>query len=93
MDLLEKGGAVKTVQLRYFASIREALGTGSESLTTEATTIAALRDALLARGGAYAASLARGRAVRIAINQTMCDETATLEDGAEIAFFPPVTGG
>jgi molybdopterin synthase sulfur carrier subunit len=29
----------------------------------------------------------------MAINQVMCQESATLLDGAEVAFFPPVTGG
>ena len=54
---------------------------------------AALRDALLARGGAYAEVLARGRAVRVAVNQVMGREDTALQDGAEVAFFPPVTGG
>jgi molybdopterin synthase sulfur carrier subunit len=81
------------VQLRYFASIRESLGTGSESLDTQATTLAALRAELVARGGAYAEALAPGRAVRVALNQTMSDETAALGEGAEVGFFPPVTGG
>ncbi|MDG5976412.1 molybdopterin converting factor subunit 1 [Hydrogenophaga taeniospiralis CCUG 15921] len=81
------------VQLRYFASIREAIGTGSESLETAAATLAALRDELIARGGAYADVLAHGRAVRVALNQTMSDEAAALSDGAEVGFFPPVTGG
>jgi len=81
------------VQLRYFASIREALGTGSESLDTQAATLAALRAELVARGGAYAEALAPGRAVRVALNQTMSDEAAVLSDGAEVGFFPPVTGG
>ena len=81
------------VHLRYFASIREAIGAGSESLDTGATTLAALRDELIARGGAHAEALARGRAVRVSLNQTMSDESATLSDGAEVAFFPPVTGG
>ncbi len=81
------------VQLRYFASIREAIGTGSESLETAAVTLAALRDELIARGGAYADVLAHGRAVRVALNQTMSDEAAALSDGAEVGFFPPVTGG
>ena len=58
-----------------------------------ATTLGALRDELIARGGAHASSLARGRAVRMALNQTLSDESATLADGAEVAFFPPVTGG
>ena len=81
------------IQLRYFASIREAIGSGSETLDTAAATLAALRDELIARGGAHAEALARGRAVRVSLNQTMSDESAALSDGAEVAFFPPVTGG
>ncbi len=81
------------VQLRYFASIREALGTGSEALDTQAVTLAALRAELVARGGAYADALAPGRSVRVALNQTMSHETASLTEGAEVGFFPPVTGG
>jgi len=84
---------MKTVTVRYFASIREALGTGSESVATSATTLAALRDQLIARGGAHAEALARGKAVRVALDQVMSDESAALADGAEVAFFPPVTGG
>ena len=79
--------------LRYFASIRETLGQGSELVQTEATTLGALRDELIARGGAHAEALARGRPVRLALNQTMSDETAALSEGAEVGFFPPVTGG
>ncbi|MGM9426610.1 molybdopterin converting factor subunit 1 [Hydrogenophaga sp. MI9] len=81
------------IQLRYFASIREAIGSGSETLDTAAATLAALRDELIARGGAHAEALARGRAVRVSLNQTMTEESAALSDGAEVAFFPPVTGG
>lgn len=81
------------VQLRYFAAIREALGTGSEPVDTQATTLAALRAELVARGGAYADVLAPGRAVRVALNQAMSDESAALIEGAEVGFFPPVTGG
>jgi molybdopterin synthase sulfur carrier subunit len=81
------------IQLRYFASIRESVGTGSESLDTAAGTLTVLRDELIARGGGYAEALARGRAVRVSLNQTMTDEAAALSEGAEVAFFPPVTGG
>lgn len=81
------------VQLRYFASIRETIGTGSETVETKATSLASLRDELIARGGAHAEALARGRAVRVALNQTMSEEGAGLSDGAEVGFFPPVTGG
>ena len=81
------------VQIKYFASIREAIGFSAETLETEAPTLAALREALIARGGAYAASLAHGRALRMALNQVMSPESAHLSEGAEVAFFPPVTGG
>ena len=81
------------ITVKYFASIREALGTGSETVQTQAATLGALRDELLARGAAHAEALARHRAVRTALNQVMADETSALTDGAEVAFFPPVTGG
>ncbi len=81
------------VNVKYFASIRESVGTGSEPLVTSATTLGALRDELIARGGAHAQSLARGRAVRVALNQVMSGEDAALTEGCEVAFFPPVTGG
>ncbi|WP_157270094.1 MoaD/ThiS family protein [Azohydromonas aeria] len=82
------------VQIRYFASLREALGPGeSVAGLPEGSTLASLRDALIARGGAHATALARGRSVRCALDQKMSDEGAVLRDGAEVAFFPPVTGG
>jgi molybdopterin synthase sulfur carrier subunit len=81
------------INIKYFASIREAVGSGAESLETTAPTVAALRDELIARGAGYAESLARGKAVRVALNQMLSDESAALVDGAEVAFFPPVTGG
>ena len=87
------------VNVKYFASIREAVGQGSESVETTAATCAALRDELIARGGAYAQALARGKAVRVALDQVMASATAegaeevALREGCEVAFFPPVTGG
>lgn len=79
--------------VRYFASIREALGQGSEAVETSADDLRALRDELVARGGTYAQALARGTAIRMALNQVMSDESAALSEGCEVAFFPPVTGG
>lgn len=81
------------VTVKYFASIREVIGVSSEAIDTTAPSLAALRDELIALGGARAESLARDRAVRMALNQVMSDETAILQDGTEVAFFPPVTGG
>jgi molybdopterin synthase sulfur carrier subunit len=82
-----------TITVRYFASLREALGP-SEAVALEApTTLGALRDRLVASSDAHAAALGRGRAVRAALNQAIADESAPVSDGAEVAFFPPVTGG
>jgi len=81
------------VQIKYFASIREAIGRGGEEWETAAATLAQLRAELAARGGAYAEALEPGRALRMALNQVMADEATALVEGAEVAFFPPVTGG
>jgi molybdopterin synthase sulfur carrier subunit len=81
------------VTVKYFASIREAIGQGSEVVETNALSLAQLRSELIARGASYAEVLAQGRAVRMALNQVMADESVALIEGAEVAFFPPVTGG
>jgi len=81
------------VQVRYFASLREALGPVETAEVPEGATVGSLRDQLIARDAAHAQALARGRAVRAALDQAMCDEGAALGEGAEVAFFPPVTGG
>ena len=81
------------VRVRYFASIREALGAIENVDAAPGGSVAALRDSLIARGGAHAKALARGRAVRAALNQVLCDESAVVGEGDEVAFFPPVTGG
>ena len=81
------------ITVKYFASIREAIGVSTETMVFEANTVQALRDMLIAKGAPYAEVLARGKSVRMALNQTMCDESASLLDGCEVAFFPPVTGG
>ena len=83
------------LRVRYFASIREALGAGETlELGDGAThTVGAVRDALIERGGAHGAALARHRPLRSALNQVLCDEATLVPDDAELAFFPPVTGG
>ena len=81
------------VTVRYFAAIREAIGLGTEQVQTQSLTVAALREELRSRGGAYAEALAPGRAVRMALDQVLCEPTMPLHDGCELAFFPPVTGG
>ena len=86
------------VRVRYFASVREALGAG-ETVEVDGTatladvTVANVRDALIARDDAHAAALGRHRLLRSALDQTLCAESAPVGDNAEVAFFPPLTGG
>lgn len=83
------------IQLRFFASVREALGVSQESVTLPAgvTTVGEVRAFLRERGGAWAEVLAEGRALRMAYDQVMTDADTPVRDGGEVAFFPPVTGG
>ena len=81
------------VEVRYFASIREALGEGEVLELADAADVAAVRDALVAKGGRHAEALGRQRAVRGARNRVLVAESAAVADGDEIGFFPPVTGG
>ena len=83
------------LELRFFASLREGLGLSGESVTTppEVKTIADLRDYLAQRGNPWAELLADTKVIRCALNQEMVTDSTPLEEGAEVAFFPPVTGG
>ena len=80
--------------VRYFASLREALG--EQELLCDLgspLTVAQLRQHLVESSPLHAQLLQAGRAVRCAVNQTMAHDEALIPDGAEVAFFPPVTGG
>jgi molybdopterin synthase sulfur carrier subunit len=83
------------MQLLYFASVRERIGVGEEHLALPAhvTTVAGLLDWLAARSPGHAAALADRSAIRVAIDQDFAAFDAPLGQPAEVAIFPPVTGG
>ncbi len=85
------------VKVRYFASLREALGSGESLDLAVGATVGDLRDALMRGSDTHAQALGRSRALRCALNQVLCDEATPLLtlglEAAEVAFFPPVTGG
>lgn len=81
------------VEVRYFASVREALGSGESVDVAAGDTVASLRDGLGRRGGRHGEALGRKRVLRSARNRVLCSEDTPLVDGDEIGFFPPVTGG
>ena len=83
------------IQLKFFASVREALGVADEEANVPdgVTTVGDVRAWLGVRGGAWADALDEGRALRMACNHEMTDPDTRLTEGCEVAFFPPVTGG
>ncbi|HTH95041.1 MAG TPA: molybdopterin converting factor subunit 1 [Rhodocyclaceae bacterium] len=82
------------ITVLFFAGLREAVGTSSETLALPVgvSTVVALRDHFVARGGTWQA-LATAKNLRAAVNQDMVPLTTAINDGDEVAFFPPVTGG
>ena len=83
------------IKILYFARIKESLGVGQESIDipSDVTNIATLTAWLRQRGANWQTELAPGKALRVAVNQTMVGMDTSILDGDEIAYFPPVTGG
>jgi molybdopterin synthase sulfur carrier subunit len=84
-----------TITLKFFASVRESVGTGQELLAVpdDVATVGAVRALLAERGGAWAEALGAQRVLRMAFNHVMCNPDTAIVEGGEVAFFPPVTGG
>jgi sulfur-carrier protein len=82
------------IQLRYFASLRERLGTSDESvlLPDDVDTVAGLQRWLQDRGEPWSGALADARLL-VAVNHEVAKLATGVRDGDEIAWFPPVTGG
>jgi molybdopterin synthase sulfur carrier subunit len=83
------------VRIRYFARLREVLGSTEEELVIPAGvhTVGDLAQFLRSRGGAWAAELAVGRPVLVAVNEDMAAADTPIGKGDTVAFMPPVTGG
>jgi molybdopterin synthase sulfur carrier subunit len=79
----------------YFARLREALQRECEELEvpSDVTTVTRLRAWLITRGEPWASAFAEVKRIRAAVDQAMAQDATPLHDGAEVAFFPPVTGG
>lgn len=81
--------------LLYFAWLKSKLGIGEEQLDRPASvqTVGDLLLWLQERGAAYAEAFSNPSLIRAAVNQEHVDMTHPVQDGDEVAFFPPVTGG
>jgi len=80
------------IQLRFFASLRERLGSSSINFEYSGQkTVNELMIELFEKGDRWL--LLKEQDVLVAVNQTLCAKDAKINDGDEVAFFPPVTGG
>jgi len=77
------------VTVLYFASLRDAAGTGEDTVDTEAASLRALYDQLRGRHG-FALPAER---LRVAVDGAFAHWDDALADGSEVAFIPPVSGG
>ncbi|MDF2177395.1 molybdopterin synthase sulfur carrier subunit [Aliiglaciecola sp. CAU 1673] len=80
------------IRVLFFARLREVLGCESLELPCDFYDLGGLRQALMARGPDWQEFLAPGTSLG-AVNQTLAKDDVPLQDGDEVAFFPPVTGG
>jgi molybdopterin synthase sulfur carrier subunit len=81
--------------LRYFAWVREAMGRSEEqvALPADVATVADLITWLASRDEAGAGVFADRSRIRAARDGAMVALDASVAGAAEIALFPPVTGG
>ncbi|ATI43070.1 molybdopterin converting factor subunit 1 [Pacificitalea manganoxidans] len=82
-----------TLDVLYFAWVRERIGLPKEQVTTDAATVAELVAELAAREERYAVAFADTDALRVALDQELAAFDAPLAGVREVAFFPPMTGG
>lgn len=84
-----------TLTISYFAWVRERMGTVEEcaDLPASVDSVAKLIGWLAARDGRGAAAFAEPGRIRAAIDGRMMGADASISGAAEVALFPPVTGG
>ena len=82
------------IKILYFASLREQVGCDAEELElpAEVRDVSDLRTWLGQRGDRWQDAFDGQRTLLSAVNQQMVNNS-TINDGDEVAFFPPVTGG
>lgn len=84
-----------SVKVRFFASLKEKFGQDSLEVNAafEPSTVAGLRAHLCAEYPDLAKAIGEVGRLRAAVNQDMADDDTAVGNHAEVAFFPPVTGG
>ncbi len=82
-----------TIDILYFAWLRERIDEPRERVLTAAANVAELVDELCMRSERHAAAFSDPASVRVALDQRLADFSASLRGVREVAFFPPMTGG
>lgn len=84
-----------TVNILYFAALREQLGRDSQQVTLSANNVpvAALVQELRQRDARLDDVFSATPRIRVAINQKLGGFDTCVQPGDELAFFPPMTGG
>jgi molybdopterin synthase sulfur carrier subunit len=79
----------------YFAWVREKVGVDSETVSPpeDVTTVAALAAWLAERSPGHREGLGDLTRLRAAVNQDLAQPDSPIAGAAEVAFFPPMTGG
>ena len=81
------------IEIRYFAALRERIGTPRETVDSGALTVLDLITELRALDEGHALAFADPAAIRVALDQELADLASPLAGVREVAFFPPMTGG
>lgn len=82
-----------TVDVLYFAWVRERAGTGRDTVEVTPATVADLIKDLSQRSEGHAAALSDTTQLRVAVDQELVPLDHPLTNAREIAIFPPMTGG
>jgi molybdopterin synthase sulfur carrier subunit len=90
-----QSGGGRAVTVLYFASVREGIGLGKETVSPPAsvTTLGQFVDWLRKRGPAHDAALAPELSVRAAVDRIHANPATSIAGAEEIAIFPMMTGG
>lgn len=85
----------RSVKLVYFSWVRERIGIGDETIQLPDTveTVHELLTWLQGRGEEFAAALEFPDIIRVALDQEHVEHDERIGSAAEIALFPPMTGG
>ena len=83
------------IKVLFFAKLRELFGTNQVDVTfTESDNkVSDVLAALRQKGEVWAEELNENKSFRIAVNQEMVTEDVMINEGDEMALFPPATGG